>query len=107
MVMSSVLVRAVDYVAKNDTVVQSAERCAAIVVEALREQSATVLMSFRDMPGIPSSYYNVLLKAAVDAVGADEVRTRMVFDLDSGRQRFVFLRSWTAVVGDGSPALAS
>jgi hypothetical protein len=105
--MSQVVIQAVEFVHDGDSVVGSAERCAVHVVSALRGTDP-VVVSFRGMPpGVPSSYYNVLLKAAVDAVGSDHVRIRMAFDLDSAAQRFVFLRSWAAVVGPIAPRLAS
>ena len=90
------VVRALDYWRSTDSIVETAERVADAMAEAL-STGGRVTVSLRGLRGISSSFANILLQRAISLLGAVELERRVVFDTDSESQASVVRRSLEAV----------
>ncbi len=88
-------IRAADHVDPGGLIVRSGELLARKVIESLHGNAA-VRVDLKGLPGISSSYFNILLRLVYDEAGSAAVdRVQMVFV--SPLQKQIFERSLEAI----------
>ena len=87
-------IRAADFIHPDGLIVASGEMLARKVIEVLRT-GEKVLIQLRGLPGISSSYFNVLLLMVQAEVGPDAL-DRLQWDLVWPIQRQIYERSLEA-----------
>ncbi|MCA9287702.1 MAG: hypothetical protein KDA05_03905 [Phycisphaerales bacterium] len=95
--MEPTLVKAVDFVEQEGSVVESAARIGQRVAQALRAGHRVVLC-LRGVRGVSSSFFNVVLASVSEATSGDVASDRFVVETDSQTQRMVYERSLQAYI---------
>jgi hypothetical protein len=98
--MPSNLVHAKKLVNPDEPVVESAERVALAVLEALEDHDV-VTLSMDSVRGASSSFYNVIIQRVVERFGIVETERRLQFALTSAAQRMLVDRSIASVKAAG------
>lgn len=88
-------VRAADYRDPSGSIVGSGEAVAAVVAQKLAA-GEDVLVTFAGLRGLPSSYYNSILRVICDQQGLAAIGTRVRFHFETPAQEFVFKQSLAA-----------
>lgn len=88
------LLKASDYV--SDSIVNSGIALANEIFGKLRA-GESITVTFAGMRGLPTSYFNPVLKAVKANLGLDVIGQRLTFDFVSPAQQSVFNRSLDAV----------
>lgn len=78
--------------ASSESVLASAELLADNMIQALTD-GCVVKVSFAGKRGLPSSYFNIILRHVVERFGYSVLQDRVAFEFDSKAQRLVFDRS--------------
>jgi hypothetical protein len=89
-------IRAADHVRPGASIVATAEAVSRAVVDALRFGGGAQV-DLSGMRGVPSTFFNVILLGAVNAVGLDAVDRHLEFVFETRAQHEVFDRSLKAV----------
>jgi hypothetical protein len=99
--MNRVTITAADHTSDEKPVVECAGRIADLVAAALR-QGNRVTISFRGVRGASSSYFNVILAAAVGVVGNKVIDDFLSVETETATQLTVYERSLAAFKVSGA-----
>lgn len=99
--MESIRIDAADYFDPESDVRDSGMQLAHRVTDTLAQSSSVVvIVSFKGIKGAASSFFNIFLHRVADWSGLGVLTTRMSFDFGSQPQKFVFERSFKAVLAE-------
>ncbi|MBW2703205.1 MAG: hypothetical protein JRF33_20485 [Deltaproteobacteria bacterium] len=94
--MNETSLKAIDFADAAESLVDSAERLASVLLEKLGGQEK-VTISLVGLRGVSSSYFNVVLSEVVSVYGIDAIGDRIEFLFDSYAQELVLGRSMASI----------
>ena len=89
-------INTLDHLDPSRPVTETAEVVAGAVLRGL-DSGGSVTVSVRGVCGVPSSFFNVILKAVQQHVGGRVDPARLGFEFDSKLQEMIYQRSLDAV----------
>lgn len=97
MTTKPVKIEAAAYLEPSGRFITSAERLASAIVLALQSAS-NIQVSFSNLRGLPSGYFNTVLLCVANESGNDALERRLTFVFENDAQRDTFQRSMRAVL---------
>ncbi len=92
MLTGRAIIKAIDFLGEDHSFVATGGRIGEVAIGEL-SSGKKVVISLKDFRGVPSSFFNILLKVIVDRFGPDVIGESVTFDFDSAAQKEVFRRS--------------
>jgi hypothetical protein len=92
-----IIIRAIDVIDQNDPIPESGHKLAKLVIEKALRSKVSVLISFKGLRGVPSSFFHPLLQDLLEKLGAQWLMNDVNFEFESDAQKSVFDRSRKAI----------
>lgn len=86
-----------DFIDPQGSIVDSARLFGTHLQQVAKSTERIVEVSLVGMKGVSSSYFNLLLRMMIEAMGLEQLKKRIRWRFDSPLQESVFERSWNAI----------